>query len=683
MTMRRLESYVGGRWWRASADGALLRDASTGAVIACANSEGLDAEAVLRHAREVGGRQLRRMTFTDRAAALRAIGKRLMELKEEFYELSYATGATRADGWVDIEGGIGTLLTYASRGGRELPNARVLLDGDVEPLSRKGTFVGQHVYLPLEGAAIHINAFNFPVWGMLEKLGPAILAGMPVIVKPATTTAFLTEAVFRRIIEMAVLPEGALQLIVGSVGSLFDHLHCQDVVSFTGSAATAQRLKSHPRVVSESVRFMAETDSLNSAILGPDAVPGSIEFDRYVREVVREMTVKAGQKCTAIRKVLVPSTHADAVQAAISAQLQSIVIGDPRRADVRMGPLVGIDQRTEVLSALNALLGEANCVVGRPEAATHEGLAAGAFLAPVLLRASDGAAHRAVHRIEAFGPVATLLSYTDLDDAIALARRGEGSLVASVFTADDVVAEEFVLGLAPYHGRLLIANRHCVDESTGHGSPLAPLVHGGPGRAGGSEEMGGMRGVLHYMQRTALQGSPDTLTRLGGRYVRGATQHTSTIHPFRKPFHTLAIGDTFNSIERVITVDDIEAFADLSGDHYYAHMSDVEAARNPLFGSRVAHGYFLISAAAGLFVDADYGPVLGNYGLDALRFVKPAKPGDRIRVRLTCKQKSLRRDKDWGEVRWDTEITNQDGETVAAYDVLTMVSIHAIPDQAV
>ena len=679
MTVRELQSYIRGSWWRGTGSATVLRDASTGEGVATVVADGLPAESVLAYARTVGGPALRSLSFTDRAAMLRTVGKQLMALKEEFYELSYATGATRADGWVDIEGGIGTLLTFASRGARELPNARWLLDGEAERLSKHGTFVGQHVHVPMMGAALQINAFNFPVWGMLEKMAPAILAGMPVIVKPATTTAYLTEAVFRRIVEMQVLPPGAVQLIVGSVGDLFDHLTCQDVVSFTGSAATASRLRSHPQVLAQSVRFMAETDSLNSAVLGPDAVPGTPEFDAYIQEVVREMTVKAGQKCTAIRKIIVPIATSDAVQDALRAQLSAITVGDPRSADVRMGPLASQSQRAEVERALGLLSRAARRVTA---ASTTDLPAAGAFMRPVVLAHPAPMTATQVHVTEAFGPVATMLPYGSLDEAITLAQRGEGSLVSSVFTADDAVAESLVLGLAPYHGRLLIANRHCQRESTGHGSPLATLVHGGPGRAGGSEEMGGMRGVLHYLQRVALQGSPDTLTRLGGRYIRGAATPTTTVHPFRKPFHDLAIGDTFVSGEREITIADIEAFAALSGDHFYAHMSEAEAARNPLFGGRVAHGYFLISAAAGLFVDPDYGPVLGNYGLDALRFVKPAKPGDRMRVRLTCKQKSLRADKGWGEVRWDTEITNQEHDTIASYDVLTMVSVHAVPDRA-
>jgi oxepin-CoA hydrolase/3-oxo-5,6-dehydrosuberyl-CoA semialdehyde dehydrogenase len=680
----RLQSYVAGEWKSGEGRASLLHDASTGALVAEAASGGLDFGAMLDHARDVGGPELRSMTFHERAAVLRALGKRLFDLKDDFYALSHRTGATRGDSWIDIDGGIGTMLVFASKGVRELPNSRVYLDGAVEPLSKGGTFVGQHVCVPLEGAAVHINAFNFPVWGMLEKLAPALLAGVPAIVKPATSTSYLTELVVRRIVETGLLPAGALQLICGGVGDLFDHLGCQDVVSFTGSAATAAKLRTHPSVVRNSVRFVAETDSLNSSILGPDAGPQSPEFDLFVQEVAREMTVKAGQKCTAIRKALVPQNRIAEVVAALRAKLAATVVGDPRVEGVRMGPLASLAQRDEVRARVAELGRESEIVAGDPDRfdVTGADRERGAFLPPILLLCRDAAKSRAVHSVEAFGPVSTVIGYSGIGDAIAIARRGAGSLAGSVFTADDHVAAELVLGLAPYHGRVLVVNRHCAKESTGHGSPLAPLVHGGPGRAGGGEELGGIRGVLHYMQRTAVQGTPDVITAVGGRWARGGTERAPGRHPFRKPFHDLAIGDTFHSAERAITVADIEGFAALSGDHFYAHMSETEAARNPLFGGRVAHGYFLISAAAGLFVDPGYGPVLGNYGLDNLRFVKPVKSGDRIRVRLTCREKSLRADKEWGEVTWDTEIRNQDGETVASYHVLTMVSIHEVPDRA-
>ena len=676
-----LLSYVQGRWHAGGRDAQLLRDATTGQVIAAASSDGIDFRAVLRHAREVGGPALRRLTFHDRAGLLKGLAKLLTGHKEEFYTLSYATGATRSDSWIDIDGGIGTLFAYASRGTRELPNSRVYVDGDVEGLSKTGTFVAQHICVPLEGAAVHINAFNFPVWGMLEKLAPTLLAGVAAIVKPATATAYLTQLAVRRIIESGILPEGSLQLVCGGVGDLFDHLQCQDVVSFTGSASTVQKLRVHPVVVANAVRFIAETDSINSCLLGPDAAPGEPEFDLFVREVVREMTAKAGQKCTAIRKAIVPAVHADAVAEAIKAALARIVVGDPRLEQVRMGPLAGLAQRREVLGRIAELRREADVVTGDGEIGlTNADREKGAFVAPTLLYCRHPKSGKAVHSVEAFGPVCTLLPYESTTDAIAFARRGEGSLVGSVFTADETIAADFVLGLAPYHGRLLVVDRHCAKESTGHGSPMPALVHGGPGRAGGGEEMGGIRGLMHYMQRTAVQGSPQTISAVTGRWVRGSRQLQPGVHPFRKPFNELQIGDTLVSAQRKVTVEDIERFAELSGDTFYAHMSDTEAARNPLFGGRVAHGYFLISAAAGLFVDPPYGPVLGNYGLDHLRFVKPVKPGDSIQVRLTCKEKSLRADKGWGEVAWDTEITNQNGETVAAYNVLTMVSVHAIPD---
>jgi oxepin-CoA hydrolase/3-oxo-5,6-dehydrosuberyl-CoA semialdehyde dehydrogenase len=536
--------------------------------------------------------------------------------------------------------------------------------------------------VPLEGAAVHINAFNFPVWGMLEKLAPAFLAGVAAIVKPATTTAYLTELAFRRIIESGILPEGSLQLICGSVGDLFDHLTCQDVVAFTGSASTARKLRTHPAVIDHSVRFTAETDSLNSCILGPDAAPGTPEFDLFVREVVREMTVKAGQKCTAIRKAIVPAAAAAEVVEALRSALDKIVIGNPRLEQVRMGPVASLAQRREVLGQLARLELEAQivCGGGRQLDLADADADRGAFIAPTLLCCRDSSRAAAVHEIEAFGPVCTVVPYEGLDSAVTLARRGAGSLVGSVFTADDSVAAQLVVGLAPFHGRLLVVNRQCARESTGHGSPLPHLVHGGPGRAGGGEEMGGIRGVLHYMQRTAVQGTPDVLTAVTGRWIRGSRERRPAAHPFRIPFGSLAIGDTFNSAEREVTVADIERFAELSGDRFYAHMDEAAARRNPIFGGRVAHGYFLISAAAGLFVDPPIGPVLANYGIDSLRFTKPVRPGDRIKVRITCKEKSLRTGMGYGEVRWDALITNQDGETVAAYDVLTMVSEKPVPD---
>jgi oxepin-CoA hydrolase/3-oxo-5,6-dehydrosuberyl-CoA semialdehyde dehydrogenase len=677
-----LESFIAGRWQAGGGTPIALRDATTGQLIANASSEGLDVAAGLTHAREVGGANLRRLTFHDRAALLKTLAKHLTEKKEQLYALSYATGATKSDSWIDIDGGIATLFVYASKGMRELPDAHVYIEGATESLSKSGGFVGQHICLPLEGAAVHINAFNFPVWGMLEKLAPTFLAGVPTIVKPATATAYLTELAVRRIVESGILPEGSLQLICGSVGNLFDHLTCQDVVAFTGSASTARKLRTHATVIDHSVRFTAETDSLNSCVLGPDAAPGTPEFDLFVREVAREMTAKAGQKCTAIRKAIVPAAIAADVVAALQAALGEVVVGDPRLEQVRMGPVASLAQRREVLGQLAKLEREAEivCGSGRQLELTGADADRGAFIAPTLLYCKDPARATAIHEVEAFGPVCTVVPYEGLDSAIALARRGAGSLVGSVFTGDDTIAARLVIGLAPFHGRLLVVNRHCAQESTGHGSPLPHLVHGGPGRAGGGEEMGGIRGVLHYMQRTAVQGTPDVLTAVTGRWIKGSRERAPGSHPFRIPFGALVIGDTFNSAERAVTVADIERFADLSGDHFYAHIDEAAARRNPIFGGRVAHGYFLIAAAAGLFVDPPLGPVLANYGIDSLRFTKPVKPGDHIKVRITCKEKSLRAGQGYGEVRWDALITNRDGETVAAYDVLTMVSEKSVPD---
>jgi oxepin-CoA hydrolase/3-oxo-5,6-dehydrosuberyl-CoA semialdehyde dehydrogenase len=676
-----LKSYAQGKWVTGGGEGTALRDATTGAVVARASTEGVDFKGMLEYGRRVGGPALRALTFHERAALIKNLAKHLGGHKEEFYQLSYATGATKNDSWIDIDGGFGTLFVFASKGARELPNSHIYVDGAVEALSKTGTFIGQHICTSLEGVAVHINAYNFPVWGMLEKLAPTLLAGVPVIVKPATATSYLTELVFRRIVESGILPEGAVQLICGSAGDLFNHLTCQDAVAFTGSASTSQSLRTHPSVIAQSVRFTAETDSLNSSILAPDAAPGTPEFDLFVREVVREMTVKAGQKCTAIRRALVPASASDAVLEALRAALGKIVVGDPRLENVRMGPVASLAQRREVLEQLNKLKREARIIHGG-DALNPTGADAdkGAFIAPTLLHCQDARSAQAIHEVEAFGPVCTVIPYQSTEDAIAIARRGGGSLVSSVFSGDDTAATKFVLGLAPYHGRVLVVNRECAKESTGHGSPLPHLIHGGPGRAGGGEEMGGIRGVLHYMQRTAVQGSPSTIAAVTGRWVKGAREHTPKTHPFRIPFHELQIGDTFHSGEREVTVEDIERFAALSGDHFYAHMDEEDAKRNPFFGGRVAHGYFLISAAAGLFVEPQFGPVLANYGLDNLRFMKPVKPADRIKVAITCKEKSLRPAKGYGEVRWATEITNQNDEIVAGYDVLTMVSEQAVPD---
>ncbi|GAA0733156.1 phenylacetic acid degradation bifunctional protein PaaZ [Sphingomonas japonica] len=668
-----VKSFAEGRWHTPAANLQSVASALTGAVVAQTSSDGLDFGAMVSFARRVGGPALRAMTFRERAAMLKALAQAVMARKEELYALAVATGATRSDNAIDIEGGAGTLFSYASKGRRELPDDQLWIDGEPEPLGRGGSFVGQHVLSPRHGVAVHINAFNFPVWGMLEKLGPTWLAGMPAIVKPAQATGYVSEACVQLLLDTGLLPEGALQLVSGSAGDLLDHLGGQDVVAFTGSAATAQKLQNHSVIAREAVRFTAERDSLNASILGPDAEPGSPEFDLFVREVVREMTVKAGQKCTAIRRALVPSSLIDDVQDAVSARLAKIVVGDPAVEGVRMGALVSRAQRDDVRARVTELAAEARLVHGSLSdvALTGDGLESGAFLSPLLLRADDPGSASLIHEVEAFGPVATLMPYRDLDDAVMLANRGKGSLVMSVFTHDAAVARDVTLGAGAFHGRILLADRDSAGESTGHGSPLPVLVHGGPGRAGGGEELGGLRGVKHYMQRTALQGSPALLSKVVRQQLPGAPIVEGDRHPFRLTFTEIEPGYSVRTAPRTVTLADIEQFAHFTGDTFYAHMDEEAATANPLFGGRVAHGYLILAFAAGLFVDPAPGPVLANYGLENLRFVQPLKPGEAMQAVLTCKSKVLKTD-EMGEVRWNVRVTNQDGDLVATYDLLTM-----------
>ncbi|MFC4113955.1 phenylacetic acid degradation bifunctional protein PaaZ [Nonomuraea zeae] len=669
-----LESYAAGRWFRAADDGAPLLDAATGDEVARISSRGLDVAAMVRHARETGGPALRSLTFHERAALLKALAKHLSAAKDELYALSVRTGATERDTWVDVDGGFGTLFSYASKGVRELPNDTIVLDGGLERLGKGGTFAGQHIHTSRPGVAVQINAFNFPVWGMLEKLAPAFLAGLPTIVKPGSQTAYLTELVVRRIIESGILPEGTLQLIAGSAGNLLDELTVHDSVAFTGSAHTAGILRRHPNVLDGGVVLGVEADSLNCSILGPDVRPDDPEFDLFIKGVVAEMTSKAGQKCTAIRRVLVPENLAGQVAEALAARLAKVTVGDPRNPGVRMGPLASLGQRDEVRKAVEALRASAEVVFGDPGgAALLDGDAErGAFMTPLVLRARPGATEP--HDVEPFGPVSTVLAYDGIESALALAARGKGSLVASVVTHDPQVARSVVLGLAPWHGRVLVLDRDDAKESTGHGSPLPVLVHGGPGRAGGGEELGGVRAVLHHMQRTAVQASPDQLTAITGRWTTGAARAASGVHPFRKSLAELRIGDTIASEKRTVSLADIDHFAEFTGDTFYAHTDPEAAARNPLFGGIVAHGYLVVSLAAGLFVDPAPGPVLANFGVDALRFLTPVKAGDTIDVTLTVKQITPRTNADYGEVRWDAVVTNQEGLPVATYDVLTLVA---------
>jgi oxepin-CoA hydrolase/3-oxo-5,6-dehydrosuberyl-CoA semialdehyde dehydrogenase len=668
-----LGSYVEGAWHTPSTQGQAVLDASTGETVAYVSSEGIDPSRVVRYGREVGGPALRALTFRARGELVRALAKDLTEHKADFYDLCRRTGNTQADAAFDIEGGINALFVHANKAKVELPDDVLLIDGEHERLGKRGTFLGQHVLVPLQGVALQINAYNFPVWGMLEKLAPAIIAGVPVIVKPATTTAYVAEAVVRRIVASGILPEGALQLVCGSVGDMFDHLTGQDVVAFTGSAATADRLRSHPVVISSSVRFNAEADSLNAAILGPDVEPDAPEFDLFVQEVVTEMTHKAGQKCTAIRRAFVPRERAEAVVAAIQEKLSQVAVGAPDADAVTMGPLVSLSQRNNVREAVKSLSEAAEIVHGSVDTVeVVDGDAErGAFMSPVLLWCDDPQRDQP-HDIEAFGPVATVMPYDSVPDALALAARGCGSLVTTLVTHDPHVAREFVLGAAAWHGRLHILDRTSARESTGHGAALAQLVHGGPGRAGGGEELGGLRGMRRYLQRTALQGSPDMLTTIVNRWLPGAERHITDVHPFRKTLEELQLGDAITNGPRTVTLEEIEAFAHLTGDTFYAHMDEEAAKANPFFEGRVAHGYLVVAFGAGLFVDPAPGPVLANYGIDRLRFLAPVNPGDSLTITLTAKAISPR--KGYGEVTWDAVIVNQDDAVVAEYDVLTMVA---------
>ncbi len=674
MTALSVESFAAGQWLSPGAEAASVYSAIDGSLVAKAGGQSLDFQAMLDYARGVGGPALRALTFHDRARILKALALYLGKQKDQLYELSYLTGATKADSWIDIDGGIGTVFVFASKGRREMPDQKVYLDGDIEQLSREGSFLGQHICTPLLGAAVQINAFNFPVWGMLEKFAPAFLAGVPSIVKPATATGYVAEACVKLMLKSGLLPEGSIQLISGRTGDLLDRLGPQDVLSFTGSADTALMLRSHPGLLKKSVRFMAEQDSLNASILGPDAEPGTPEFELFIKEARKEITTKAGQKCTAIRRMIVPQEHVAAVSDALVAQFAKVKIGDPRLETTRMGALASQAQRRDVAEKAQIIEQYARCVYGDgPLVVDGADGEAGAFLAPKLFLCDDPDASSLVHETEAFGPVSTIMGYRDVGHACELANRGGGSLVASLMTHDPAVARQVALGSAAWHGRLYINDRDSMKEATGHGSPLPHMIHGGPGRAGGGEELGGIRGVKHFMQRTAVQGSPDMLSAIGGVWVKGAREQQLGAHPFTKTFESLEIGETIWTEPRTVTLEDIEHFATFTGDTFYAHMDETAAAANPFFPGRVAHGYLLLSFAAGLFVEPNPGPVLANTGLNDLAFQKPVSPGDSIKVRLVVKRKTKRND-EYGEVRWDVTLYNQDGEQVADYELLTMVA---------
>lgn len=673
-----LQSFIGGRWI-GSQPSQPLASAINGRPVALTHADAIDFGEAITWARGTGVPALLKLDFQQRAARLKALAAYLAERKEQLYTISHHTGATRPDSWIDIEGGTGTLFSYASVGRNELPSGNLVHEGPAMPLGKQGRFAGTHILVPRGGVAVHINAFNFPIWGMLEKFAPSFLAGMPCIVKPATSTSFVTEAAVRLIHESGLLPEGALQLVIGSTGDLLDRLDGQDVVTFTGSADTAAKLRVHPNLIRHSVPFNAEADSLNAAILGPDVTPDDPEFELFVKEVVREMTAKAGQKCTAIRRTFVPRERLDAVAQALKARLAKVTVGDPSVEGVRMGALASHGQQADVRERVQQLLQGNQLVFGERDGfkPVGEGVAEGAFFAPTLVLCEHPMANQAVHDLEAFGPVSTLMPYGDFDEALQLAQRGRGSLVATLVTHEPAIAAQAIPRMAAWHGRLLVLDREAAHESTGHGSPLPVLKHGGPGRAGGGEELGGIRAVHHYLQRAAVQGSPTMLTAVTGEYVRGGAVRETEVHPFRRHFEDLQIGDSLLTHRRTVSEADIVNFGGISGDYFYMHFDEI-AAKDTQFGQRIAHGYFVLSAAAGLFVSPAPGPVLANYGLDTLRFVKPVAIGDTIQARLTAKRKIDKAPKKdqppTGVVAWDVQVTNQHGELVASYDILTLVS---------
>ena len=678
--MERLQNYVLGSWISGEGEGRMLYDAVDGSAIASASSTGLDMEAMLRYARKTGGPALRKMSFQERGRMLKALALYLTERKESYYPISYKTGATKADSWIDIDGGIGTLFAYASLR-RKLPDQSFYVDGELAALSKSGGFIGHHIMVPKEGVAVHINAFNFPIWGMLEKISVNLLAGVPAIVKPATITSYLAEAMVRDIDRSGILPKGSLQLICGSAGNLLEFVESQDVVSFTGSAHTGRMLKSLPKIISESVPFNMEADSLNCCILGQDVEPGSADFDTFIKEVHREMTAKCGQKCTAIRRVIVPSSKIDAVIEALSKRLDSTVMGDPRLAEVRMGALAGQSQRKEVLEKVAQLAENCPIVYGNLHSANVLGsnYETGAFMSPILMLNRRPNEYLATHELEAFGPVSTIMPYNEMEEAICLAKMGKGSLVSSIITSDPKQATSYTLGAASHHGRVLVLNASYAKESTGHGSPIPLLVHGGPGRAGGGEEMGGLRGIKHYLQRTAIQGSPEMISAITQQYQPGGSTQEHDKHLFHHYFEELQVGDTLVTAKHTVTEADIVNFANLSGDHFYAH-TDVTSLEGTIFTGRVAHGYYILSKAAGLFVSAKKGSVLLNYGIDECRFTKPVYPGATIGVRLTVKEKVAQEKKSEedikkGIVKWYVEVFDETNETVAVATILTMVKM--------
>lgn len=677
------QHYILGQWTPGTGEAMPQYHALTGEVVSTVRSEGLDYAAILDYGRRVGNPALRRLTFQQRGQMLKALALYLMDRKDAYYKVSHMTGATRADSWVDIEGGIGNLFANASLR-RRFPNEIYHVEGETIRLSKENTFVGHHILTPKRGVAVHINAFNFPIWGMLEKVACNLMAGMPAVVKPSEQTSFLTEVMFRDIIASGILPEGALQLVAGTGRGILDFVDSQDVATFTGSAATGRKLRVLPSIIQNSVPFTVEADSLNAAILGEDALPGTPEFDIFIKECRREMVTKAGQKCTAIRRILVPANLLDEVQNALSKALVQTTIGDPSVEGVRMGALINRLQLSRVREHLDLLLKDSTIAYGDLEKFETVGASRekGAFLPPVLLRNENPFAQILSHETECFGPISTIMPYQNIGEAIELANMGKGSLVSTICSYDPTILREYVLEAGAFHGRIHLLNRSSAKESTGHGSPLATLVHGGPGRAGGGEEMGGMRGVLHYMQRTAIQGHPTDITAVTHQFQAGGHQTETPVHPFKRHFEDLFVGETLVTAKHTVSETDIHNFANVSGDNFYAHM-DATALEGTPFHGRVAHGYFILSKAAGLFVDAKKGPVLLNYGLDECRFTKPVYPGMTIGVKLTVKEK-IEQESDpskegvaaipRGIVKWLVDVYDETGETVAIATILTMVA---------
>ena len=676
--MQQFQNYVLGNWENGTGVETTIYHAITGKQIGSVSSDGIDFSEVLNYGRNVGGPTLRKMTFQERGRMLKALALFLMDRKERYYEVSSWTGATKIDSWIDIEGGIGNLFANASLR-KQFPDLPFYVDGTAAPLSKNGSFIGHHIMVPKEGVAIHINAFNFPVWGMLEKIATNLMAGVPAVVKPSEYTSFLTEVVVRDIISSRILPEGALQLLVGLGRGLIDHAESCDVVTFTGSAETGRLLKAHETIISKSIPFNLEADSLNATVLGKHASPGTKEFDLFIKETVKEITIKAGQKCTAVRRIIVPEDFIEAVQKGISERLSSTIIGDPSAEGVRMGALATKIQVARVRASVEKLMASQDIVYGDLDRFDVVGADknSGAFFSPILFLNSDPFNKTACHEIEAFGPVSTLMPYKNLDDAIAIANMGKGSLVSSIVTPNNKEAVDYVLGAASMHGRILVLNDACAKESTGHGSPMPLLTHGGPGRAGGGEEMGGKRGVLHYLQRTAIQGHPTTISEITQQFQVGSDMPEANPHVFRKHFEELVIGETVFTHKHTVTDADIVNFANVSGDNFYAHM-DATALEGTIFEKRVAHGYFILSKAAGLFVDPKKGPVLLNYGIEEARFTKPVYPGATIAVRFTVKEKidQEKRSEDdipKGIVKFLVDVYDETGETVAMATILTMV----------